>query len=94
VDVATANGTATAGSDYVAKTTTGLRIPIGATSKTFMVTINGDTTAEPDETFTVNLSNASGATIADGSGLGTISNDDAVATPTLSIADASVSEGN
>jgi hypothetical protein len=78
----------------VAKTTTGLRIPAGSTSKTFLVTINGDTSSEPDETFTVNLSNASGATIADGSGLGTITNDDAVATPTLSIADASLSEGN
>jgi hypothetical protein len=96
VDVATANGTATAGSDYVAKTQAGLRIPIGSTSKTFAVTINGDTTSEPDETFTVNLSNASGAgvTIADGQGVGTISNDDAAATPTLSIADASDSEGN
>jgi hypothetical protein len=94
VDVATANGTATAGSDYVAKTTAGLRMAAGTTSKTFAVTINGDTTSEPDETFTVNLSNASGATIADGVGLGTITNDDAAATPTLSIADASVTEGN
>ena len=95
VTVATANGTATSGSDYVAKTTTGLRIPIGQTSKTFVVTINGDTTSEPDETFTVNLSNATGGpSIGDGQGVGTITNDDAAATPTLSIADASVSEGN
>ena len=91
---ATANGTATAGSDYVAKTLTGQRIAAGATSRTFTVTINGDTTPEPDETFVVNLSNAVGATIADGQATGTISNDDAVATPTLSIADASVTEGN
>jgi len=95
VDVATANGTATAGTDYVAKTQSGLRIPAGTTSKTFAVTINGDTTSEPDETYTVDLSNASaGIAIADGQGLGTISNDDAAATPTLSIADASVTEGN
>jgi chitinase len=94
VDVATANGTATSGSDYVAKSTLGLRIPAGSTSKTFAVTINGDTTSEPDETFTVNLTNPVGATLADGQAVGTITNDDAAATPTLSIADASVAEGN
>ena len=93
-DVATANGTATAGSDYVAKSTTGVRIAAGATSKAFTVTINGDTTSEPDETFLVNLGNASGATIADGQGVGTIANDDNVATPTISITDATLVEGN
>jgi hypothetical protein len=40
--------------------------------------VKGDKTVEPDETFFVNLSNASGATIADGQGLGTIVNDDSV----------------
>jgi len=38
--------------------------------------VNGDVANEPDETFTVNLSNPTGATIADGQGLGTIGNDD------------------
>ena len=70
----------------MAKTTAGIRIAAGATSKTFTVTINGDTASEADETFTVNLSNPVGATIADGQAMGTITNDDA-ATPTLSIAD-------
>lgn len=93
-DIGTANGTATAGSDYVNKAIAGLRIPPGSTSVAFAVTINGDTTMEPDETFTVNLSNPLGATIADGQATGSITNDDAAATPTLSIADASVSEGN
>jgi hypothetical protein len=82
-DAATSNGTATAGSDYVAKALTGQRIVVGATSKTFTVVINGDTTVEPNETFTVTLSNPVAATIADGSAIGTISNDDAA---TLSVA--------
>jgi len=90
-NIATANGTATAGSDYVAKSTTGVSIPAGSTSKTFTVTINGDTTQEANETFFVNLSSASGATIADGQAVGTISNDDV---PSLSIADATTAEGN
>jgi len=94
-DAATANGTATAGNDYVAKALTGQRIPVGSTSKTFTVTINGDTTAEPNETFLVNLSNpVGGVPISDGQAIGTISNDDAAATPTLSIGDVTISEGN
>ena len=76
VDYATADGTAEAGSDYVATSGT-LSFAAGVTSKTVKVTVNGDTTIEPDETFFVNLSNASNATIADTQGLGTIENDDA-----------------
>lgn len=48
----------------------------GATSQTVSVTVNGDTTIEGDETFFVNLSNATGASIADAQGVGTITNDD------------------
>jgi hypothetical protein len=91
-DVATANGSATAGSDYVAAAQTGRTIAAGATSASFAVTINGDTAVEPNETFVVNLSNVSGATVADGQATGTISNDDA-ASVQLSIADVSISEG-
>lgn len=40
------------------------------------VVVRGDTTVESNETFVVNLSNPVGATIADGSGMGTITNDD------------------
>ncbi len=60
------------------------------------VTINGDTTVEANETFAVNLSAVSGATIADASGQGTIVNDDTAppVLPTLSIADVVVTEGN
>ncbi len=52
----------------------------GDTSKTVTVQVNGDTAVEPNETFNVNLSNATGnATILDGTGVGTITNDDAAA---------------
>ena len=91
VAYATANGTATAGTDYVAANST-LSFSAGQTSKTFAVTINGDVVPEPDETFLVNLSNPTNATLADGQGQGTITNDDAQAT--LSINDVSVAEGN
>ena len=90
-NIATANGTATAGSDYIAKTLAGQSIPAGQTSKTFTVTINGDTTKEANETFNVNVSNVVGASVADGQARGTIVNDDS---PLLSIADVSIAEGN
>ena len=76
-DIATADGTAVAGSgDYVARSLTGQTIPAGQSSYTFDVTVNGDTLAEPNEAFTVNITNVSGATVTDGSGVGTIQNDD------------------
>lgn len=75
VQYATADGTATAGVDYVAGSGT-LTIPEGSNSVAFSVTVNGDTTSEPDETFFVNIVSATGANIADGQGLGTIQNDD------------------
>jgi LEA14-like dessication related protein len=91
VDYATADGTATAGTDYQAATGT-LTFNPGETTKTISVTINGDTTVEPDETFTVNLTTPSNATLADGTGLGTITNDDV--TPSISITDVTQNEGN
>jgi hypothetical protein len=78
VNFATANGAkfgATAPSDYLATSGT-LTFNPGETTKTIDVTVNGDTVPEPNETFNVNLSGASGASIADGSGLGTVLNDD------------------
>ena len=93
-DVATADGTATAGSDYVSLALTGQAIAAGATSATVTVTVNGDTGVELDETFFVNVTNVVGATVLDGQALGTITNDDAAASPDLSVADVSVAEGN
>src|SRR5204863_5816284 len=92
VDFATADGTATAGSDYVANSGT-LTFNSGDITKTITVVVNGDTLNETNETFFVNLSNAVNATIADGQGLGTITNDD-FTLPTISINDVSVAEGN
>ncbi|MES2987141.1 MAG: putative Ig domain-containing protein [Pseudomonadota bacterium] len=75
VNVATANGTAISGSDYAAATGSFAFQP-GETSKTFAVTVNGDTTPESDEAFTVVLSGAINATIGAGTGTATIVNDD------------------
>ena len=81
-DIATADGTATSASnDYVAKSLTGQSIPAGNSSYTFSVTVNGDTTTETNETFFVNVTNVTGATVTDGQGLGTINNDDVTLTP-------------
>jgi hypothetical protein len=89
-DFATADGTATAGTDYVALVGTGT-ITAGNTSTTISVTVNGDTTVELDETFTVTLSNPSiNDTIADGTATGTILNDDSA---TVTIAPAAAVEG-
>lgn len=76
--IATADGTATAPSDYTAQSLSGQLIPAGSSSYTFTVSINGDTTAEPNETLRVLLSNAVNAVIADGEGVGTLVNDDAL----------------
>lgn len=91
VNYATADGTASAGSDYTAASGTLTFMP-GETTKQLTVSVIGDTINEPDETFFVRLSSPSNATIADGEGVGTIRNDDNL--PSLSIADASVVEGN
>jgi uncharacterized repeat protein (TIGR01451 family) len=78
-DIATQDSSATvANNDYVARSLTAQSIPAGQSSYTFDVTVNGDTTVEPNETFFVNLSNVSAnAGVADGQAVGTIQNDDA-----------------
>ncbi|MBK6998543.1 MAG: M10 family metallopeptidase C-terminal domain-containing protein [Rhodoferax sp.] len=62
VNYATANGTATAGSDYTATSGT-LSFAAGETSRTITVPVLGDKTAESSETFTLALSSPSGATL-------------------------------
>ena len=89
VDYSTADGTATAPADYAATSGT-LTFAPGQTTQTVTVQVAGDTLDEIDETFTVNLSNAVNATIADGTGLGTILDDDPL--PALSINDVTVTE--
>ena len=72
---ATSDGTATAGTDYVAVTSS-VTIPAGSTSATIPVTVNGDTLVEPDETLTLTASTTSDAVLATPSATGTIINDD------------------
>jgi chitinase len=80
VNYATADGTAAAGSDYVS-TSGPLTFPPGESRKTITVAVNGDTLGEANETFFVNLSGATNATISDGQGVGTITNDDCGSIP-------------
>lgn len=87
VAYATGNGTA-AGSDYQAQSGT-LTFAPGQTSKTIIVPVFGDRFGEPNETFVVNLSSPTSATIADGPGVGTIIDDE----PRISISDVTKAEG-
>jgi chitinase len=89
VSYATSDDTATAGTDYTAGTGT-ITIPAGSTSATFNVAVTGDSIDEPNETVNVTLSNPTGATIADGTAVLTINDDDTA--PTLSINDVSYTE--
>jgi hypothetical protein len=91
VDFATANGTATAGLDYSAASGT-LTFASGVTTQTITVSTLGDTLDEANETFFVNLNNAAGAAIADNQAIGTITDNDG--TPSLTINNATVTEGN
>lgn len=92
VDYETVDGTAVANSDYEAASST-ITFNPGETEQTVSITINGDLLDEEDsEMFSVALSNASNVTLADTSAAGTILDDDPL--PSLSIADASVTEGN
>ncbi|WP_454915973.1 Calx-beta domain-containing protein [Xanthobacter sediminis] len=74
----TADGTALAGSDYTGTSGT-FTIAAGETSATIRVPVIGDDAVEADERFSVVLTSATGATIADGTATGTIVNDDAAA---------------
>jgi hypothetical protein len=90
VSFATADVTATAGSDYIATSGT-LTFNPGETTKSLPVQVNGDNTDEINETFLMNLSNPTNATIITAAGVGVIVDDDG---PTMSIGSTSVTEGN
>jgi hypothetical protein len=76
VDFATANGTAAAPGDFTAAAGT-LSFPAGTSQRSVDVTIVRDLQDEPDETFTLGLASPTNATLADGTGVGTIIDDDA-----------------
>ncbi len=78
VGYTTADGTATAGTDYTATAGT-LTFTPGVTSQQLTVAVTGDTTVEPTETLSVTLTNPTGATLATGTATGTITNDDLTA---------------
>jgi Calx-beta domain/FG-GAP-like repeat len=79
VNYATANGSATAGSDYHAKSGAVTFAP-GVTSMTITIGVIADKVREADETFFVNLSGASSnALVSAAQGIGTILDDDAPA---------------
>jgi glucose/arabinose dehydrogenase len=88
---ATANGTAASGTDYTAVSGT-VTFPPGSTTQPVSVPVTGDLVDEDDETFFVNLTSPTNATISDGQGLGTILDDDPA--PVMSIDDCAVVEGN
>ncbi len=94
---ATSDGTAAADSDYVAESGTVSFTSGGLTSATIGITVNGDSAVEGNETFNVTLSNLTGATFSDDTGVGTITNDDSDSppgSPELSINNIAVSEGD
>src|SRR6185295_8104710 len=93
VNAATADNTATtADSDYAGVSSTLLTFAPNDTTQHFHVLVNGDAKFESTETFFVNLSGATNATVADGQGSGTVTNDDTQ--PTISINDVAHNEGN
>ena len=76
VDYSTVDGTATtSGGDYQGAAAS-VTFAAGEVSKTVTISVVGDNDQEPDETFSIQLSNAQGAAIFDGVGTGTILNDD------------------
>ena len=90
VNYGTSNGSAQAGSDYTAVGGT-LNFAPGEASKTISVPTNSDAYAEGNETFAIHLSSASATSIAQGDATGTIV--DVVPASSMSVNDASASEG-
>ncbi|HYG81069.1 MAG TPA: TIGR03790 family protein [Pyrinomonadaceae bacterium] len=88
----TADGAAVASADYNALPPTTLTFAPGQTSLPVAVQVKGDLLDEVNETFGVNLSSPTNATIADGSGTGTITDNDAA--PSLRVNRVAVTEVN
>lgn len=89
----TADQSAAAGTDYTSKSQV-LTFAPGETSKTFAISVIGDSVVEPDEVFTVTLSNAVSGKITGGSATGTIVNDDVFQIPKIVVNDLSINEGH
>src|SRR5262249_38355479 len=91
VNYATANGTAIGGQDFLTPRGT-LTFAPGTTTQQLTVPALRGVASQADETYSLNLSSPVNATIGDGQGIATITNDDPA--PTLSINDLTVTEGN
>jgi hypothetical protein len=89
VSYATADLTATAGSDYTAKSGVA-SLSNGCKCATLSIPILGDTTTEGTETFAINLSNPVNAVIGDAQAIGTIYDNEGP--PSLVVTDATADE--
>ena len=72
----TPGATCTGSTDYVTVAGVAWTIPASSSSTTVPITICGDTTIEPDETFTVTITGS--VTVVNSTAIGTITNDDGV----------------
>ncbi|PAY17842.1 hypothetical protein CKO51_19305 [Rhodopirellula sp. SM50] len=86
VDFSTTNGTATSDSDYLSASGT-LTFAAGVTNQTILVSSIDDSQFELDETFQVTLDNPNGVAIADGTGVGTLIDNDPMPVNNLPVAD-------
>jgi Ca2+-binding RTX toxin-like protein len=93
VNFGTADGTATAGSDYTALSGT-VSFAAGEATKTVTVAVTNDPLVEGAETFTVNLTGGTNVTIADAQGMGTITSEDVPprSAPAIAVSDVTVNE--
>ncbi len=93
VDFSTSSGSALDGDDFTGASSTLTFVGTAGEVQIVEVEVNGDELVELDETFTVTLSNPSSRSVdfLDGTGLGTIQNNDAA---TLSIGDETRAEGD
>jgi hypothetical protein len=93
VHFAITGGTATSGSDYVPLAAGNRNWPANNSDpRGIKVTIKGDKLDESNETIVVTLSSPVNATIADGTGVGTIVDDDGA--PGLTVHDTGIDEGD
>lgn len=95
VNYSTSNGSAKAGSDYRSRQGT-LTFKPGQKTKTINIPIIGDRKVESNETFFVTLNSPTNAEIVDGSGKGTIKNNDKKSSskPSISITNVNIVEGD
>ncbi|MEC4983930.1 MAG: Calx-beta domain-containing protein, partial [Oscillatoria sp. PMC 1076.18] len=91
VNFATNDGSAISPDDYTSDTGT-VTFAAGETIATITIPVINDTLDENNETFSVSLSNADNAAIADDTGTATIVDDDDAVTPQISIDDITVNE--